>query len=114
MYSQSSWYFVRKVNVMDNGWIGKTVYFHGIKCEVSAQTDKFHYRLIATGNEPVERLVKDKSFTEYHAWGAVTIPIRCEACGKVFWFDDTQIPIGDKYECECSNCNFIAIRKRFV
>lgn len=99
---------------MSNGWVGKTVYFHGIRCEVNSQTDEFHYRLIATGKEPADILKKDKSFSEYYAWGALATPIRCPSCEKIFWFDDTLIPIGDKYECSCEKCGAILMRKRTV
>lgn len=91
--------------------IGSRVMFHGIECEVSSSYDKSRYRLIAIGGT-YEQLQKDKSFTEYHEWGAIALPVICPCCNKTTWFDDTDIPNGEKYEVLCDNCKTSIIRKK--
>ena len=54
---------------------------------------------------------KDKSFTECHEWGAIALPVTCPCCNKTTWFDDTNIPNGEKYEILCDNCKGSIIRK---
>lgn len=54
----------------------------------------------------------DKSFTEYHEWEAIAVPVFCPSCKKIFWFDDTGIPIDKMYECECPNCKMLLKRKK--
>lgn len=85
--------------------------FHGIECEVSSSYDNSHYRLVAMGGT-YEQLQKDKSFTEYHEWGAIALPVTCPCCNKITWFDDTDIPNDGKYEVLCDNCKASIIRKK--
>lgn len=99
-----------KTAYKDN-YIGTQINFHGIKCKISSIYDESHYRLIAI-NGTIEQLQSDKSFTEYHEWGAIALPIICPCCNKVTWFDDIDIPSGVKYEVLCDNCNTLIIRKK--
>lgn len=92
-------------------YIGKSILFHDIECKVSSAYDNSHYRLIAMGGT-YEQLQKDKSFTEYHEWGAIALPVTCPCCNKITWFDDTDIPNGEKYEILCDNCKVSIIRKK--
>lgn len=97
---------------MDNKEIEKIyVTFHGIKCLVSYKYDEKYYRLIAMDHD-IEKIKKDKSFTEYHMWGAVARPITCPHCNKETWIDDTKIPNGAKFEISCDNCNAIIFIKK--
>lgn len=36
----------------------------------------------------------------------------CFNCGAEIEFDDTNIPAGEKYETQCPQCGYIAIRKK--
>lgn len=96
---------------MEMNWIGTQVKFHGIQCMVSRAIDNTHYRLIAM-NGTTEQLQKDKSFKEYHEWGAVAVPVYCPSCGKITWYDDTNIPDGEKYEVACECCNTLVMKKK--
>ena len=98
---------------MEMNWIGTQVKFHGILCMVSRAIDNTHYRLIAM-NGTTEQLQKDKSFKEYHEWGAVAVPVYCPSCGKITWHDDTNIPDGEKYEVTCECCNTLVMKKKIT
>lgn len=91
--------------------IGKSITFHGINCIIDNKIDDSHYRIIAMdGTE--EELRKDPSFTEYHEWGAIVIEVVCPICGMQSWMDDTKIPDGEKYECQCQRCGYMKIQMK--
>ena len=93
-------------------YLGTTLYFHDIECVVSYAYGTSHYKLIAI-NEDIERLQNDKSFSKYHQkWTAVALPIKCPCCNKITWFDNSDIPKGEKYEVLCNNCNSLIFRKK--
>lgn len=98
-------------SIKKDRYLGNEVLFHGIICKVSSVIDDQHYRLIPVEID-YEKLRNDKSFTEYHMWGAVAMPIICPVCGKITWFDDSNILEGLRYEVNCEYCDMIMFRKK--
>lgn len=98
-------------SIKKDRYLGSEVLFHGIICKVSSVIDDQHYRLIPVEID-YEKLRNDKSFTEDHMWGAMAVPIFCSFCGKITWFDDSNILEGLKYEVNCEYCDMIMFRKK--
>lgn len=103
-------------------------YFHKFYCEVHEHNIKRGLYCLVPLSGTWDDLEKDKSFalstgkdlpsssiqnlTEYHEWKAVVRKIICPKCGYVKYFDDTAIPLGEKYEFTCPECGMLIMRKK--
>lgn len=77
---------------------GKTVELNGIQYQVISRMDSGYFQLLSLNSIPEH--------------GVIARPIRCGSCKFIFWFDDSNIPDNEKYECTCPICKTLLLRKK--
>ena len=55
--------------------------------------------------------VIDSYYHDLYYGKPVFIKVKCH-CGHEFFFNDNNIPMGEKYECECPKCKSLLMRKK--